>query len=177
MERIVIGNIIALIASILMVYAGYLKIKKRILFVQIVQIALSVASNLILGGYTGAVISVIGCVRDILCYKDKLGVKEKVFLVIVSLALSIIFNNLGAIGYLPLISTTTYIIFMTVKDVKKFKYLTMFVMAVWFVYDFYIKAYTAAVFDFLTIIISVIAVIQIIRKKENSNNEEINRKI
>lgn len=166
MERIVIGNIIALIASLLMVYAGYIKVKKKILFTQIIQIGLSIVSNLVLGGYTGAIINAISCVRDILCYKDRLGTKEKVGLIVASAVLSIIFNNLGWIGYLPLVATTVYIIFMSVKDVKKFKYLTIFAMITWLTYDIYIKAYTAAIFDLLTIITNTIAVIQLIKKSK-----------
>lgn len=36
--QIIIGNIVALIASIIMVYSGYLKQKKKILYVQTIQI-------------------------------------------------------------------------------------------------------------------------------------------
>ena len=75
MIQIIIGNIIALIASILMVYSGVIKQKKKILYVQTVQIGMSVASNLVLGGVVGAIINALSCVRNILCYKDKLGLK------------------------------------------------------------------------------------------------------
>ena len=84
MVQIVIGNIIALIASILMVLAGFQKKKKKILLIQIIQIALSVISNLVLGGYTGAIINAVSCVRDILCYKEKIGDKEKIIIIIIS---------------------------------------------------------------------------------------------
>ena len=40
--QIIIGNIVALIASIIMVYSGYLKQKKQILYAQTIQIGLSV---------------------------------------------------------------------------------------------------------------------------------------
>ena len=53
MIQMVIGNIIALIASLLMVYSGIIKQKKKILYVQTVQIGLSVASNIVLGGIVG----------------------------------------------------------------------------------------------------------------------------
>ena len=46
---LIIGNIIALTASLLMVYSGILKEKKKILYVQTVQIGLSVVSNIVLG--------------------------------------------------------------------------------------------------------------------------------
>lgn len=165
MTQIIIGNIIALIASILMVLAGLQKKKKKILFIQIIQIALSVISNLVLGGYTGAIINALSCVRDILCYKDKMGTREKIIIIILAVGLSLIFNNLGWIGLLPLIATVVYISFMNTKDVVKFKLLIIFSMVMWLIYDLYIKSYTSGVFDFASIIANLIAIWQI--KKYN----------
>lgn len=165
MTQIIIGNIIALIASILMVLAGLQKKKKKILFIQIIQIALSVISNLVLGGYTGAIINALSCVRDILCYKDKMGTREKIIIIILAVGLSLIFNNLGWIGLLPLIATVVYISFMNTKDVVKFKFLIIFSMVMWLIYDLYIKSYTSGVFDFASIIANLIAIWQI--KKYN----------
>ena len=169
MAQIIIGNIIALIASILMVFAGLQKKKKKILFIQIIQIALSVISNLVLGGYTGAIINLISCVRDILCYKDKMGNKEKIIIIALAVGLSITFNNLGWIGLLPVVATVVYIIFMNTKDVVRFKYLIIFSMIMWLVYDIYIKSYTAGMFDFMSVITNLIAIYQI---KNNKNKEK-----
>ena len=165
MTQIIIGNIIALIASILMVLAGLQKKKKKILFIQIIQIALSVISNLVLGGYTGAIINALSCVRDILCYKDKMGTREKIIIIILAVGLSLIFNNLGWIGLLPLIATVVYISFMNTKDVVKFKLLIIFSMVMWLIHDLYINSYTSGVFDFASIIANLIAIWQI--KKYN----------
>lgn len=161
MVQIIIGNIIALIASILMVLAGLQKKKKKILFIQIIQIALSVISNLVLGGYTGAIINALSCVRDILCYKDKMGTKEKIIIIIIAVGLSLVFNNLGWIGLLPLVATVVYIIFMNTKDVVRFKILIIFSMIMWLIYDLYIKSYTSGVFDFMSVIANLIAILQI----------------
>lgn len=68
MTQIVIGNIIALIAAILMVLAGLQKKKRKILFIQIIQIALSVISNHVLGGYTGAIINALSSEIQIINY-------------------------------------------------------------------------------------------------------------
>ena len=177
MLNIIIGNIIALIASILMVISGLQKKKKTILFIQIIQIALSVISNIVLGGYTGAVINAISCVRDILCYKDKLGTKEKIIIIILAIGLTIIFNNLSLIGLLPLIATIVYISFMNTKDVVKFKFLVIFSMIMWLVYDLYIKSYTSGIFDFLSIVANIIAIYQLQKnnKKKIDNNDNINK--
>ena len=171
MTYIVIGNTVALIASLLMVYSGVIKQKKKILYIQTVQIGLSVISNIVLGGITGAIINAISCIRNILCYKDKLGIKSKIIITILAGVLSFKFNNLGIIGLLPLISTVTYIWLMNIKDVVKFKFLIIFTMIMWLIYDFCIKSYTSAIFDFANIIANLIAIIQI-RSKLNLVNEQ-----
>ncbi|MBQ2639395.1 MAG: YgjV family protein [Bacilli bacterium] len=167
MIQILIGNIIALIASLLMVYSGTIKKKKKIIYVQSIQIGLFVASNLVLGGITGAIINFLSFIRNILCYKDKLGLKEKIILTILSVGLSLTLNNLGIIGLLPLVSTVTYLWLMNIKDMVKFKYLICFTMILWLIYDFSIKSYTAVIFDLFTIISNIIAIVQLkINSKE-----------
>ena len=161
MISIIIGNIIALIASILMVYSGTSKQKKKILHFQTVQIGMSVISNIILGGITGAIINALSLIRNTLCYKDKLGLKEKVVITILATILTLKFNNLGYIGLLPLISTVTYIWLMNIKNVKRFKLLIIFTMLMWFIYDIVIKSYTSAIFDFINIVANIVTLFQI----------------
>lgn len=168
---LIIGNIIALIASLLMVYSGILKEKKKILYVQTVQIGLSIVSNIVLGGITGAIINAIGMIRNIICYKEKLGIRAKVIITILAVSLSLRFNNLGLIGILPVISTVTYIWLMSVKDVKKFKLLIAFTMLMWLIYDIFIKLYTSAVFDFMNLIANVVTIFQI-RKLEKGKSDK-----
>ena len=163
--QIIIGNIIALMASIIMVYSGHLKQKKKILYVQTIQIGLSMLSNMVLGGITGAIINAISCVRNILCYKEKLNNTSKIILIVLATILSLYFNNLGIIGLLPLISTITYILLMNIKNVIKFKYLIIFTMILWFFYDLYIKSYTSACFDVMCIITNMGSIIQMNKQK------------
>ena len=166
MNYLIVGNIVALIGSLLMVYTGIIKEKKKIIFVQTIQIAFLIASNLILGGITGAIINAVSCVRNIICYKDKLGTKEKIILVIISTTLSLYFNNLGIIGLLPLISTVSYTLLMDMKDVIKFKILLIFTLVLWLIYDLYIKSYSSALFDFMNIITNLFSIYQLTKIKE-----------
>lgn len=166
MTQVLIGNIIAFVGSMLMVFAGLQKEKKKILFVQIIQIALFVISNLVLGGYTGAIINVLNCARDILCYKEKMGTKVKIVIIILAVALSLAFNNMGLIGLFPLIAAVIYIIFMNTKDVVKFKILISFSLVMWLIYDLCIKSYTSSAFDFMSLIANIVAIGLILRKKK-----------
>ena len=165
MNDIVIGNIIALIASLLMLYSGYIKKKQKILFVQTIQIGLSVLSNVVLGGISGAIINALSLLRNVLCYKEKLNKVWKLILIILSTILTLKFNNLGIIVLLPVVSMVVYTILIDLKNVIKFKYLILFTMTMWLIYDIYIMSYTAAIFDLGTIIANIIAVIQIKRNK------------
>lgn len=152
-----------------MVYSGMLKQKKKILYFQTVQIGMSVISNIILGGITGAIINALSMIRNILCYKNKLGLKEKIIITILAIILTFKFNNLGYIGLLPLISTVSYIWLMNIKDVRKFKLLIIFTMLMWLIYDVVIKSYTSAIFDFMNIIANMLTLLQIKLVKKVKN--------
>ena len=85
----------------------------------------------------------------------------KIIFVIVTTTLTIAFNNLLFIGLLPLAASLTYIVFMTERNVIKFKIMTIATLLMWGIYDLCIQSYTSACFDFLTVITNVIAIIQI----------------
>ena len=159
--NIFIANIIALIGSLLLVFTGSSKEKSKIIVIQTIQIILFVISNILLDGMTGAIINILCIIRNILYYKNLLKTNAKAILIILSLLFTISFNNLGFIGLLPLISNITYILFMHLRNVVHFKLLIAFNTFCWLIYDFSIKSYTSAVFDFLTIVATFISIYQI----------------
>lgn len=161
----IIGNIFALIASIIMVYSGALKQKKEILYTQTIQLVFFIISNIILGGITGAITNALSCIRNILCYKNKFNLKAKIILILLSTMLSLIFNQLGFIGLLPVVSTVVYTLLINTKNIIKLKSIIAFTSVMWLIYDIFIKSYTSAVFDFLSIVTSIISIFQIILKK------------
>lgn len=170
MLTIIIGNFIAVIASLLMVYTGFIKNKKKILYIQTIEISLFVISNVILGGITGAINNAITCIRNILCYKNKLGLKEKILIIILASILTIFFNNIGIIGLLPLIALILYTSFMNIQDIIKFKILLIINSAIWLIYDIYVNLYTSAIFDLATIISNIISIIQIKKQIKTTEN-------
>ena len=129
--------------------------------VQTIQIICFIISNLLLKGFTGAIIQGVSLIRNIEAYKDKLTTLNKIILITISVGLSLYFNNRGIIGLLPVISTIVYTSFMTTKDVKKLKLLLMFTMVLWGVYDFYIMSYTSAVFDGATFIANAVVLLKL----------------
>ena len=167
MIQLISGNIVALIASILMVISGSLKDRKKIIYVQTLQIIAFTITDLILGGYTGAIINLISLVRNVLSYNDKLNNTAKIILIILSISLSLYFNNLGLIGLLPIISMVAFTLFMNTKDTIKLKALIIFTMVLWLIFDIYIKSYTSAIFDFISIIANIFTSIQLYKNLKN----------
>lgn len=163
--QLICGNIVALIASMLMVYSGSVKNRKKIIYIQTVQILAFTLSNLILGGFTGAIVNLISLVRNILCYKDNLTNDKKLILILLCITFSLLFNNLGFLGLLPLISTVVYTCFMDVKNTIKLKLLIIFTMVLWLIYDTFIRSYTSAVFDAFNIIANAVTIYQLAHNK------------
>ena len=163
--NIIIGNIIALIASIIMVSIGLFKNKNKMIYMQTIQIGLLVLSNLVLGAVTGSIINSISCIRNILCYKNKLDTKAKIIIILSSTSLSLLFNNQGIIGLLPLFSLIFYTIYMNIKSVVKFKYILMITLFMWFIYDLYIMSYTSACFDLISTITTGIGIYKLKNKR------------
>ena len=167
MITLIIGNFIALIASLIMVYTGFIKKKETIIFVQAIQIALLVVSNIVLGGITGAIINAVSFFRNILVYKNKLTKNKKIILILISTILTIVFNNHGLIGMLPLICTIVYTSLIDTKDVIKLKEANAFTLFLWLIYDLYIRSFTSSAFDFISIISNIIGIYQINKMNKN----------
>ena len=162
---VIVGNIVGLLASIVMAYSGILKKKKKMLFFQCLEKVLLVISNILLNGISGAIVNTISFARNLLCYKDKLNVVSKIILTVILIPVTIYFNNRGLIGLLPLIAAVSFIWLMTVKDVKKFKLLIIVTTVMWSIYNFYIQSYVTFAFEILTIITNIISIIILNQKK------------
>ena len=175
MLQLITGNIIALIASILMVISGSIKDRKKIIYVQTIQILFFTISDIILGGYTGAIINLISLVRNILTYNDKLTNIAKAILITLSVSLSLYFNNLGFLGLLPIISMVTFTLFMNTKNTIKLKLLIAFTMVLWLIYDITIRSYTSSIFDFLSLIANIVTVYQLINKNKTKVKVKTNK--
>ena len=161
MNILILGNIVAFIAASLSIIIGIVKKREKIIYVQTIQLFTYTIANLILSGFSGAIADFIGMIRNILSYKGKLTKIAITLIIVTSTILTLVFNNLGFIGLLPLISTIVYTIYINEKNPFKFKILILITSILWFIYDITIKAYASAIFDFFTIIASIITAYQI----------------
>lgn len=149
-----------------MVVSGYVKGAKKTLFIQTIQIMIMTVSNFLLGGITGVVVNLISVVRNIVCYKGKLNWAWKAFLVVIQIIASLMVNQMGWIGLMPMIAGVVYTIFLGVENEKSLKFLISSVAIFWLIFDFTIQNYASASFDIMTIISGTIGFFRA-RKNEN----------
>ena len=168
MDIIIIANTIALFAALLSIVIGFIKSREKIILIQTIQFTSFTISNYILKGFSGAIANAIGIIRNILSYKEKLTKVAIILIITISIVLTLYFNNLGIIGFLPLINTIIYTLFINQKDPLKFKLLLLITFILWFIYDINIKSYTSAFFDLTSAITAILSAFQI---HKNSNNK------
>ena len=172
MNTLILGNIVALIAASFSIFLGITKNRKKLIFIQSIQFLTYTISNIILGGISGGIANLISAIRNILCYKNKLTKVAILLITSLSTILTLIFNNLGFIGLLPLFNTIIYTLFINEKNPFKFKLLFLISAILWFIYDFVINAYTAAIFDFSTIIVSTITAYQMHKNSKKQKEQQ-----
>lgn len=154
------ANIIDFFAALIQIGTGAVKKKDRILILQIVQLVMQGIAMLLLGGVTGAVSNVLSCVRNYICYKEKLNLPWKIFFIAASIIMTILLNDQGILGMIPAAVCIVYIIFMDVKDPIRFKILVMGTFIPWFFYHLILGSYTGAASDAATIIANIVTIVR-----------------
>ena len=171
--RIIIANVIDFVAALIQVGSGSIKKKSNILVVQIIQLLMQGVSMLLLGGITGAISNVLSCYRNYLCYKEKLNRVWKGILIAASVAMTLLFNNQGWLGIIPVAVCTVYILLMDVKDPIKFKLLVTLSFVPWIIYHFALKLYVAAIFDAVSVVTSAVTLCLMMRGKKREDVESV----
>ena len=157
MNSLLIGNIIMLIASILMVCVGLLKENKKVVALQTAQMIVMTVGDFFLGSIPGAISSILAIIRNIFCYQKKLSTPVKIALIVVLTMLSLVFNNIGLLVIIPILATSAFTWFIDTDDVVGMKVLIIMTSICWAIHDAYVQAYTVLPFDIITIISTTIS--------------------
>ena len=143
---LIIGNIFSLLSAICIAVSAVKKSKKDFMYWQIGDTFFGIIANIALYAYAALVISIVCLIRNTLSFMDKLTQKITVILLIISVVVGLYANNLGFIGWLPIIASAGYTIciYMT-KNEQQMRYALIINMALWFIHNLYVQAYPSAV--------------------------------
>lgn len=166
---LLVGNTIALVGSLLMVGIGFIRNKNKIVLAQSVMFGIMALANLVLGGFTGVLTNLVSALRNLWSYKFKYTLPVKLVVIAVQIALTLRINNLGLIGWLPILSACAFTWFLDTKSDVGFKILIISTQIPWLIYDFYVMNYSSATFDVLATITNTIGLVTILRSRKSEN--------
>lgn len=169
MNHLILGNIISFVGALLMMYIGTLREERKILRLQNVQFAIMGMGNLVLGGVTGGVSNLVCIVRNLLCMRRPFTLGWRLGFVAVQAVLTLLFNQAGLIGLLPLAAACSFTLCMGLNNDILLKLSILFGQICWAVYDLHFRNYASLTFDLLTVGINAVSLIGMLRSRKNNN--------
>ena len=151
MNKLLIGNAISLVASLMIVAIGFIKNKKKTLIYQTVYFGFMATANMLLGGISGLITNFISIIRNIVCLKFDFTLPFKVFFIALQVILIFIFSNEGISAIFPILAVLIYTFVLDTKDIKLFKKIIIVCQIFWVLYDLSTLNISSFVFDVLTI--------------------------
>ena len=146
----IIGNFFSLLSAICTLISVTMHNKKRLIQVQTIGIFFYIFTNIFLHTYTALVSILIALIRNILSHKNLLTKKILFVLCLTLILYGIHINNLGIMGFLPIIAIVIYSIMVYItKNEQQMRYAVILNMTLWFIQNMYIKAYPSAITNIL----------------------------
>ena len=105
---LIVGNLCSLLAMATDSISSSKKTAKGVLLFQSLSQFIYCIGAIVLKGYSGAVQNAVSVLRNFVAIRNKDNKFVEWFLVLLGVVLGICFNNLGIIGYLPIVANLEY---------------------------------------------------------------------
>ena len=105
---VILGNICSLLAMVTDSISASRKTASGVLLVQNISQLFYGIGSILLKGYSGAVQNAVSIIRNFVAIRKIDSKVLEWFLVALGVVLGLAFNNLGAVGYLPVIANLQY---------------------------------------------------------------------
>ena len=112
MNITIIANMISLLGAIVMVGIGLIKENKHVLEVQCLQFTLMGIANFMLKATSGGISNIVGILRNLYSLKKPMETPVKIGFIVLQVAISLLAGMNGLIGWLPIIATVIFTIFV-----------------------------------------------------------------
>jgi len=172
MLTIIIGNILSATANLSDAYSSTKKTKREILLIQCVSQIFYAAGSIVLKGYSATAQNLFSILRNLFAaYNKKSKILEFIFIV-GPVILGIYLNNLGLVGYLPIVANLVYSIAMFVfkGDPIILKCALVFVCLSFSIFNFVILNFVGVVACLISAFTAIVSIIK--DKKSNKIDNE-----
>lgn len=159
------------VSSVIMMLAGLPKSKKVSLALQTVQVFGMAVSNIFFGSLPGCFTNIFSGLRNILIYKEKLKLPYKLLLSLITIVISVVFNNVGIFVLFPILSFAIFTLWGDVKNVVHFKIIVILSNFMWLVHDLAVMSYVGVAFNIFGTITNLIGIYRLKADSRPSSNK------
>ena len=159
---IILGNACSLLAMITDSISSSRKTAKEVLMVQNISQFIYGVGSVLLKGYSGAVQNLVSIIRNLVAIKKIESKIVEWILVILGVVLGVCFNNLGFVGYLPVIANLQYTlaVFRFKDNERALKISFVICMAMFVIFNAAILNFVGAGTNLLVMITTIIMLIK-----------------
>ena len=176
MTEVLIGNACSLCAAVTDSISGTRKRPNQILAIQMLSQVFYGVGTIILKGYSSTVQNAVAILRNLAAIKQ---IKSKIvewILILLGVGLGSVFNNLGWIGWLPIVANLEYSIavFQFKNNPRGLKIAFIINMLMYFSFSVIIMNYVAAAANIVVAVVTAIALIKGGKPKTEGEIEDEN---
>lgn len=143
-----IAQLLSIVGCILLTISCKQKTQKRVMILQCCECILSIIAVLLLGGYTGAIVTGVALIRNLLSATGKNTKLTTIMLVAASIILSLV-NSKSILDMIPAIAGVTYTLALYKNNIKITKIAFAINSSLWLIYDLTIGAWVYVAFNAL----------------------------
>ncbi len=164
---IVIGNIISFVAAVSMLLSAITKNRTTLFFLQFLECALLAVANLFFASYAGVWVLLLSAIRNILVAKEKYNKKMMWGFLVLTVLLSLLTNNRGMVGLIPMIATVQYTVCsLFATNVVRAKWSMAVNTLFWIIYSAAVWDVSTAVSDLIVLLFTLWSIWKIYKNKE-----------
>lgn len=151
---LIVGNLCSILAMCTDSISATRKTPKGVLMAQNLSQLFYGIGAVVLGGYSGAVQNLVSILRNFAAIRKIENKALEWFLVILGVVLGIVFNNMGLVGYLPVIANLQYtlVVFRCGENERVLKTSFMIAVGMFAVFNLFIYNFVGAA---LNLIVSI----------------------
>lgn len=174
MNETIVGNLCSLLAMGSDGVSAASKTPKGVLLAQTCSQLFFGAGSIILKGYSAAVQNGVSVVRNLCAISNQKQKWIEWLLVILGVALGIFFNNLGLLGWLPVVANLEYslAVFRFKDDEYSLKVAFAINVFMFGIFNFAIKNYVAVVANVIVFIMTIVFLIKGWKTRKNKKSHE-----
>ena len=162
--RIVIANIVNLVAGICSILSVQGQGKQQIVFIEFIGTNLRIVSNLLVNGWTDALAKIIKWFTQVVSLKNKLNIKifYLVATLYIMLCLTITYLSKDLRCLIAIVPSVIELYSLLVSSIKKYRWYIVLTKFFWILNNIVFKLYVGIVFDIIVVVGHILKI-----RKEN----------